>query len=407
MKDPRMKKTLLLQTALVAAAGLMLADAASAQSKAVPIGVTVGGYMARSFSIQDRGAQQTDQSAATFAAPDAEIWFNIRSVLDNGTVVGGRIELEGSTETDQIDESYLFVERHDIGRAEVGSTDLVPNKMTYGTPNAIPGDSTTSVGTVGDFFGSDNYRLRFSPVPDDKEHINLYTSADRYFGSKVGKGLQLGFSYVPNACEDRTTLTADANNTTTNQVSAKGSCQTFTTNANGSTVNNYQNVYAAAANYLESFGPVDAALYAGWYSARPGSAAAPNGDRIQGYQGGVNLAYNIGDGSQVQVGGMFTQEELNVTTANKHGWGGGVKYLTAGTKAGSVGVGVEGRKVRLSPTSTGTASEETLYMLGVTYQVASGILTFAGVGNEKVNYDSAASTDNKQTFGTVGIRLDF
>src|SRR3546814_2795840 len=113
-----MRRTLLLQTALVAAAGLILADAASAQDKAVPIGATVGGYMTRSFTVQDRGVQQVDQPAATFASPDAEIWFNIRSVLDNGTVVGGRVELEGSTEGDQIDESYLFVEKHDIGRIE-------------------------------------------------------------------------------------------------------------------------------------------------------------------------------------------------------------------------------------------------------------------------------------------------
>src|SRR3546814_16768938 len=114
--------------------------------------------MSLSFTVQDRGVQQVDQPAATFASPDAEIWFNIRSVLDNGTVVGGRIELEGSTEADQIDESYLFVERRDSGRIEVGSTDLVPNKMRYGTPNAIPGDSTTMTHTNGDFFGSGPYQ---------------------------------------------------------------------------------------------------------------------------------------------------------------------------------------------------------------------------------------------------------
>src|SRR3546814_7936624 len=79
--------------------------------------------MTRSFTVQDRGVQQVDQPAATFASPDAEIWFNIRSVLDNGTVVGGRVELEGSTEGDQIDESYLFVEKHDIGRIEVGRSE--------------------------------------------------------------------------------------------------------------------------------------------------------------------------------------------------------------------------------------------------------------------------------------------
>ncbi|MFC3675171.1 hypothetical protein [Ferrovibrio xuzhouensis] len=386
-----MKKTLLLQTALVAAAGMMLADAATAQDKAVPIGVTVGGYMVRSFSVQDRGVQQVDQPAATFAAPDAEIWFNIRSVLDNGTVIGGRIELEGSTESDQIDESYLFVEKHDLGRIEVGSTDLVPNKMLYGTPNAIPGDSTTVTGASGDFFGSNSYMMWFASNPNDKEHINIYTSSNRYFGSKVGKGLQLGFSYMPNACEDRGTSAGTA-----------GSCQTFSSAANSSTVNNLHNVYAAAANYVESFGPVDAALYAGWYQGTPGSGttAAHNGDTLGGYQGGVNFAYNIGDGSQIQIGGLFTQESTDANTANKHGYAGGLKYLTNGSKAGSVGIGVEGRKIRV------TGNEETLYMLGVTYQVATGILTFAGAGHETVDPDGSAS-DNKQTFGTVGIRLDF
>src|SRR3546814_1680083 len=68
--------------------------------------------------------------------------------------------------------------------------------------------------------------------------INVYTSSNRYFGSKVGKGLQLGFSYLPNACEDRGT-----------SAGTTGSCQTFSGPANGSTVNNMQNVYAAAANY--------------------------------------------------------------------------------------------------------------------------------------------------------------
>src|SRR3546814_6874877 len=80
-----------------------------------------------------------------------------------------------------------------------------------------------------------------------------------------------------------------------------------------------------------------------------------------------------------------------------------------GSKAGSVGIGIEGRKVRVSPVIGGTTTvgnEETLYMLGVTYQVATGILTFAGAGHETVDPDGSGS-DNKQTFGTVGIRLDF
>src|SRR3546814_15803416 len=72
----------------------------------------------------------------------------------------------------------------------------------------------------------------FGAIQNDKEHINVYTSSNRYFGSKVGKGLQLGFSYLPNACEDRGT-----------SAGTTGSCQTFSGPANGSTVNNMQTVY--------------------------------------------------------------------------------------------------------------------------------------------------------------------
>ncbi len=108
-----MKSSLLLQTALVAAAGLMLADNAFAQVKAEPLGVTVGGYMTRTFKVQDRdkvtGSAQTDKSTATFGGPNAEIWFNLRAVLDNGLRVGGRVELEAASDGDQIDESYTLV----------------------------------------------------------------------------------------------------------------------------------------------------------------------------------------------------------------------------------------------------------------------------------------------------------
>src|SRR3546814_8393743 len=98
-----------------------------------------------------------------------------------------------------------------------------------------------------------------------------------------------------------------------------------------------QNVYAAAANYIESFGPVDAALYGAWYTGKAASNAitATANDSIGGYQGGVNFAYNIGDGSQIQLGGLYTQESLDAGTGNKHGYAGGLKYLTNGSKAGS------------------------------------------------------------------------
>src|SRR3546814_20858478 len=69
-----------------------------------------------------------------------------------------------------------------------------------------------------------------------------------------------------------------------------------------------------------------------------------------------------------------------------------------GSKAGSVGIGIEGRQVRVSPVIGGTTTvgnEETLYMLGVTYQVATGILTFAGAGHETVDPDGSTAEESR------------
>src|SRR3546814_8993082 len=111
--------------------------------------------------------------------------------------------------------------------------------------------------------------------------------------------------------------------------------------------------------------------YTTLFRSASNAITATANDSIGGYQGGVNFAYNIGDGSQIQLGGLYTQESLDAGTGNKHGYAGGLKYLTNGSKAGPVGIGIEGRKVRVSPVIGGpptVGNEETLYLLGVTYQ---------------------------------------
>ena len=392
-----MKKTLLLQTALVAAAGMMLADVANAQTKAQPLAVTVGGYMTQFFKMQDRDDSQVDQHATGFAT-DGEIWFNIRGVLDNGTVVGGRVELEAGTYGDQIDERYLFLERNDIGRVELGSTDRVSAKMNYFAPAVLPGHSTTTqseytaaVNTPQMWFGNNN---------NDAEGINVYTSANRYFGSKAGKGLQLGFSYVPDGCQDFGTGAAGSS------LAATAGCG----GGFGSTVNTGQlsNQYNVAANYLESFGAVDVALYAGWNSVRREATAQ---GRMDGWQVGTQLAYNLGDGAAIQVGGGYAEEDVQKAVAGTGGqerqnYSVGVRYLTNGSRPGSIGVGVEyfGREDEV-PT-TGATTELEYYQLGVTYQLATGVLTFAGVGVSDQD-NPGATADVEQTFGVVGIGLSF
>lgn len=421
-----MKKTLLLQTALVATAGLFLADIASAQTKEAPIAVTVGGYMAQVFKAADfENSRTLDGRQNHGFATDAEIYFNIRGVLADGTVIGGRVELEGSTEADQIDESYMFVERSDIGRAELGSTDRAASKMVFGAPVAIPGYGTidptgviaitnapTGARTSGNF-------TKFSGAPDDANGINLYTSANRYFGSKAGKGLQLGFSYTPDGCQDFS-----------NAGSTIGCGGGFTTKNDAGQVSR---AYTAAANYLESFGAFDIGVFGAYNrfdieadsagSLTNGSATVFKSDGLEGWAFGTTVTYNIAGGSSVQVGGAWKKEEMGVGRNDERNvYTAGVRYLTNGANPGSFGVGIDWAKTKadqgnIAGTAVSGEDEYNWVSLGVTYQVAAGVMAFGGVG--QYEYDDAiaagtvvggtAQADNnaKANFAIVGARLDF
>lgn len=385
-----MKKTLLLQTALVAAAGLFVADIANAQTKAEPLAATVGGYFTQFLKAQDAGrAQNGVNDRGTAVESDAEIWFNIRGVLDNGTVIGGRVELEAATYGDQIDERYMFIEKADIGRVELGSTDRVTGKMLYFAPSVLPGHSTTVHSEYSAGPGGNNEPLMwFANANHDAEGINLYTASNRYFGSKAGKGLQLGFSYVPDGCQDI----------------AGNAAGTGCGNGFGGRSNTGQlsDMYAVAANYLESFGSVDAALYAGYTSSMTELDA--RNDRYTGWQVGTTLTYNVGDGASVQLGGGYTTEDTS-TLRDRDAYSVGLRYLTNGAAPGSVGIGVEYYN-REDKTRAGVKSELDYAQLGLTYQLATGVLTFVGVGVS--DYDSQTNADdNEQTFGVAGIAINF
>jgi outer membrane protein OmpU len=429
-----MKKTLLLQTALVATAGLFLADIAAAQTKEVPIALTVGGYFSEVFKAADLDNSRTLNGRQSHGfATDAEIYFNIRGVLADGTVIGGRVELEGVTEGDQIDEAYMFVERSDIGRAEIGSTDRAASKMVFGAPTAIPGygtiDPTGAIAVTNAPTGartSGNF-TKFAGAIDDANGINLYTSADRYFGSKAGKGLQLGVSYTPDGCQDFTST----NNTAVASAATQIGCGSgFTTRNDAGQVSR---AYTYAANYLESFGAFDVGVFGAYNhfdieannagSLANGSATVLKSEGLAGWAVGTTVTYNIGDGSSVQVGGAWKKEEMGVGPNDERNvYTAGARYLTNGTNPGSIGVGVDYAKTKadqgnIAGNAVSGEDEYTWISLGVTYQVARGILGFGGVGQYEYEDAIAAGTvvggtaqaDNnaKANFAIVGVRMDF
>lgn len=396
-----MKKTLLLQTALVAAAGLFVADIANAQTKEVPLGVTVGGHYVQFFQVQDRDQRTTDIRDNRFQQ-EAEIYFNLRGVLANGTVIGGRVELEAATYGDQIDEAYMFIEHAEYGRTELGSMDSVTTKMIYAAPSSLPWYSTT---VQSEYSAVNNAPLmRFVNAMDDANHINLYSASNRYFGSKVGKGLQLGVGYTPDNCQD---LTSTNNIAFANQSTAAGG-QNGCGNGFLAAPIGLEQAFNAAVNYLESFGAFDVALYAGYNSVKVlgsgGGATAFRNTREDGKQGGALFTWNVGDGSAVQVGGSLSKEDITSTRERK-GWTAGVRYLTNGAAPGSVGIGAE--YANRDERGATRAGDLNYWHVGLTYQIAAGIQGLVGVGVSDTSDHPTATSNIDQTFGVVGINMTF
>lgn len=417
-------------TALVGLSIFAITDAAFAQVKAEAPKITVGGYLTEVFKVQDRpnNPTQVDRNSTALSA-DAEIYFNLRSVLDNGLIIGGRVELEASTEADQIDERYLTLERADIGKAEFGSTDRATSKMIYGAPTAIPGYGTIDpTGAIAITLAPSGARTtgNFSKfVGDDAEGINLYTAADRYFGSKAGKGLMLGLSYVPDGCEDFSQATGAAgSNVTGGSGRSCGGGFGRTTDAG-----QFSNVYHLGANYVESFGVFDVGLYAGYAryaieaNTTSGGATLFQQQGLQAYAFGGMLTYNISGGSAVQVGGLYKNEETGSKNPST-GLGGdkrdvytaGTRYISNGVNPGSYSLGIDYARSKTDQGNTAgvvTAGRDTYTWVsaGATYQLGPGVLGFAGLGRyeyeDAVAPTAATNNDSKVNFGLLGMRVDF
>jgi hypothetical protein len=318
-----MKSKLLATSALVAAGLWGTTEAAFAQAKVAPISVVVGGYMEQTFgyasnesgvfggNIGGGNPQEWGQHS------DTEIFFGGRTTLANGITIGFDIQLEGNSRaSDQMDESYLFVDGA-FGRIVAGSENDAAYIMHYAAPGAGKAYGPLESGTVDwitrpnnvSFIDTTAQRLvDASPVSDngsgggglstgignDQNRLTYYTP--RFFG------FQGGASYTPANGED-TTVFAPVN---------KDAVRT--------------NAWAGAVNYVNTFGAFSVAVSGGiaWWPSADGqvSTAALNDDILDyslGFQvgfagfvvGGAYRKYdagdnNVNDGYAYNIGATFT-----------------------------------------------------------------------------------------------------
>jgi predicted porin len=400
--SPRTKLTQrLLATTALGLVGVW-SGAAHAQTKVEPIKVTVGGFFGQFVSYikqDDVGATLNGSSGKLTeldVSSDSEIHFNGRTTLDNGLVLGFRVELEANTDADQIDESFMFMESR-FGRIELGSTNNAAYKMHYEAPEAFtrgwltedgnltnnvanptgsPSLDSTLIGTKNRFFDNDS------------EKITYYTP--RF------EGFQIGASYIPNSSQDR--------NSAPEPVSAA-----------------YSRGVAFGANFVRTFGAFDVAASAGYLKWQgPQTSPTTSAPDPDAWQAGLQLGYAgvLVGGSYAQIRDGRTGSAGTASTASTAGTGGnkvdgrawnlGAMY-TFGSAAVSLTY-ADGRNDSSPVTGPELGDDKfTGLSLAGKYQLGPGV-SFEGV-LFRTEFEGNGSTpppnQNTATGGLVGLLLTF
>ena len=234
-----MRKTLLATTAL-AAAGAFAAGPVLAADMADKLSVGVGGFMQQwiggaSVDGKDKdGKDRGDGGASQYS--DSEIFFRGSLEADNGLKFSVKVELEGNTSGDQIDESQATISSA-FGQIQIGSEDHAASLMHYGNKDVGVtlncGDASfingiTSCAREGGLgLGTSGWL-----IGGDDQKISYYTPRM--------EGVQFGLSYIPDTGSEDTNI---------------------------SPVHNDHDAVAVGLNYMGDMGGASIALSAGHYVA--------------------------------------------------------------------------------------------------------------------------------------------
>ena len=172
---------------------------------AEPISITVGGNSHWGLAIVDN---ELDTAAANGEADDlaisndVELRFAGSTVLDSGVEVGVRIEIEGEENSDQGDETYMYIEGS-FGTIRVGNDDPASYSMATAAPYATYFYGINTPYWVGNFSGpNSNWPSTFTDGAADNDDASIM------YVSPVINGVQFGVSYAPEASAEARSGTA-------------------------------------------------------------------------------------------------------------------------------------------------------------------------------------------------------
>jgi predicted porin len=366
-----MNKKILMGSTALAALGLLASPASAEDGK---IALSVGGYYQNFITFVDQDDDALDPLATGFGDEfhevnvrhEGEIHFKGETTLDNGLTVGFQAQLEAITQTDQMDETYMYFEGG-WGRLLLGSENSAPYLMAYASPSAGLG------------LNSPNFYI-FSPAgaAGTAGYLNLASDANKitYFTPRFG-GFQLGVSYTPNI-DNRGGNTQSAGLNTSNDAGE------------------YNNLFGIGANFVESFNGIDVAVSAGYEHGQLEQnlgGALEDGDS---YSVGANIGY-----AGFTVGGSYATSDNGLKGSNDATfWDAGVSY---GTGPWSVSFTYANGELE---NGAGLGEDERdQFEVGASYKLSAGVTVVGSLQYFDENNDSTVDIDGWGA--AVGTKLSF
>jgi outer membrane protein OmpU len=345
---------------------------------------TVGGVATNTTQRQNQAVDQ-----------DYEVHFRAQQTLDNGLIVGGRVELEGATNngnpntnsgsggSDQIDERWMYF-RGGFGEVRIGDEDDARKLKAYTAPDP-----------TGFIFGVNSPTFTFNNLqPNDVTTSNTTIpnlendSAKIIYFTPSFAGFQLAVSYAPDGTQDRSSFGTGGTN-----ESGGGSLQ----NEGGPQISN---AWSIAADYSGDFSGFTIGA-GGGYSKGYGETGGAGDPSIwavglnvgfSGFTVGGSVAFvNSDDSGGAIVGGKSDKSTV---------WDVGVTY-----NIDAVTVGLGWSRGEYDNFNVGGHDTFDQYQLGVGYALGPGVTLAAMVGY--FNYDGDNADSNSGYQAALGAGLNF
>lgn len=346
------------KTTLLASVALFAVSSATVEA-ADKIQLKLGGYLETAFIAAE---YDTGDQLPTDIRHEGEVHFSGSTVLDNGLEFGVNIQLEARQSTDQVDETYMYVQGS-FGRINVGSEDSSAYLMHYYAPDPVPAISLNDPHMKASGFTTPN---SFPNEIGDADKIT-------YLTPRLA-GFQAGASFTPDADEETSTGAASPYE----GIAARG---------------DEDEAFSLAANYKRNAGNMSLAASIGWQVVTRDTAGLEDTDEIAA---GLKVGYG---GFTVGGAYKYSANDSGTNDLDRHDWNLGVTY-----GRGPWSFGVQYAGIALDDAGNG---EQHAIVIGGKFLLGAGITAFGGVQYWNGEDDLIGTNGEDATVLFVGTAISF